>query len=442
MTKGKERMEEMKKSTYYYLCKKKKSKRYYWYAYFPDEKDPEKVNIKSVEALRKLLGIHDRTPITRKQEAAIIAQRALEAGLIQVDEKDPLFVDYVSDFWDFEKSDYIRRKNIKSPNSIGRDYARNLQGTFKNHAKDILPKKLKLSEVTTSQIEGVIDQLIDNGVLAMATIQRVVQSMAVPLKEASRIKRIPFNPMAAVDPISSKPKARGILTESEMVTLFTFMRSQAAQEKFDNQVYLACLLSAYTGMRQGEVRALRADAISLINDQHGIIMVNQAFANFAGYKTPKGKRDRQVPAPRWLCDELLKSEKLNTYHNGLVFQSKTSKVNPISASFIRDRLYEALVDAFKVEDDPESKGIDKAERERRNINFHSFRHFFVTQMRGKLSEGELQGVVGHQSAAMLEIYTHETEAGLLRIGAVASNIIPFPVEGMPKAAKQAEGGKA
>jgi integrase len=458
MTKGRERMEEMKQSTYYYLCKKKKAKRFYWYAYFPDEKDPSKVNIKSVEALRKLLGIHDRNPITRKQEAAIIAQRALDAGLVQVDDKDPLFVDYVNDFWDFKKSNYIRRRNIKSQDSIGEDYARNLLGTFNKNAKNILPKKLKLSEVTTSHIEKVIDRLIDDGEKAMATIQRVVQSMAVPLKEAARLKCIPFNPMNGVDPINPKKKERGILTESEIVMLFTSMKAHVDNEAFDKQVYLACLLSAYTGMRQGEVRALRADAISLINEQHGIINVNQAFANFAGYKTPKGKRDRQVPVPRWLCEELLASVKLNTYHNGLVFWSKTSKTNPISASFIRDHLYEALADLFEKNENqmgvkvPDGEKLDKKgkplmmrageeTRRKRNINFHSFRHYFITQMRGKLTEAELQGVVGHQSTAMLEIYTHETEEGLLRIGAVASNIIPFPIQGKT-VKEQAEGGNS
>ncbi len=123
---------------------------------------------------------------------------------------------------------------------------------------------MKLSDVSTSHIEKVVDQLIDDGVLAMATIQRVVQSMAVPLKEAARLKRIYSNPMNGVESINSKPKVRGILTESEMVTLFTFMWSQVAENKYDNQVYLVCLLSTYTGIRQGEVRALRADAIILI----------------------------------------------------------------------------------------------------------------------------------------------------------------------------------
>ena len=127
----------MNNSPYYYLCKKKKSKRYYWYAYFPDESQPGKVSVKSVEALRRLLGVNDRTPITRKQEAAIITQRAVDSGLIQVDVKDPIFRDYVLDFWDFEKSDYIRRKNLKNPDSvaIGPDYARNLRGTFNKHAR-------------------------------------------------------------------------------------------------------------------------------------------------------------------------------------------------------------------------------------------------------------------------------------------------------------------
>lgn len=439
-------MDEVKESIYYYLAKKQKPNRTYWYAYFPDPEDPKKVTTKSVEALRKMLKIRDRSPITRKQEAIIITQRAIDAGLIDSDDSDPLFTDYVKEFWDFDNSKYIRRRNKKNPDSIGKDYALNLRGTFINNGEPHLPKDLRLSQVTTAIIEDVINDLIDEGRLSMATIKRVAQSMSVPLKEAARLHRILINPMLAVDPISSKPKERGILTESEMVALLTYMRTESEAGRFDQQVYLASVLSAYTGMRQGEIMGLKVDAITLVNDQHGIILIHEAFAKYAGFKTPKGKRDRKVPAPRWLCDQLLELAKQNTNKNGLIFWSKQSKTNPISASYIRNRLYEAIADLFEKQEGTEGETIpdgDKKDkddkqvmirmgevtRRNRNISFHSFRHYFVTQMRGKLTENDLRSVVGHQSEAMTDHYTHDTTAGLLKIGEVTSNILPFPNPG-------------
>ena len=62
-----------------------------------------------------MLGIRDRTPITRKQEAIIITQRAIDAGLINMDEKDPVFVDYVKEFWEYGSSECIYHMDKKNP---------------------------------------------------------------------------------------------------------------------------------------------------------------------------------------------------------------------------------------------------------------------------------------------------------------------------------------
>lgn len=434
-------------TTYYFLCKKKKAKRYYWYAHFPDVRTG-KVMAKSVESLRKQMGDNDRRPITRKQEATIITQMALDKGLIKRDVLDPLFYEYVEKFWDYDASDYIRRRNVKNPNSIGRDYARNMQGTFILNAKPHLPSKLKLNQVQTNHIETVINKLIDEGKLSNATIQKVVQSMSVPLRQAFRVSMIPSNPMDKVESISSRSKERGILTQSELVGLFTKMKDgqlDDSGEVIDKPVYLACLLSTYTGMRQGEIRGLRSDAIEIINDQYGIITIREAFAQRAGFKTPKGKRDRKVPAPRWLCDELLQCVSINPYGNDLVFWSKTSDTNPISASYIRDRLYEVMWEQLEEQqscvgrmvkdgDKTDSEGhpvmirYGEILRRDRDINFHSFRHFFVTQMRGsgQLSEGELRSIVGHRKSSTTDLYDHNTQEQMSKAVNVVCKVIPFP----------------
>jgi integrase len=435
-------MEEVKNSPYYYLSKKRKVNRDYWYAYFPDDENPGKVKVKSVESLRKLLGIKDRTKITRKQEAAIITQKALDAGVVRFGEKDPLFVDYVAEFWDFEQSAYIKRKNFKQAGSISRDYARNILGTFKKNAVPLLPMGLKLSQITTAHIENLIDHWINDGELSQSTIARVLQSMAVPLKEATRLGKIHHNPMLAVDTVSAKPKERGILTDSEIVQLFSLMQERVQQGTLDKAVFLASLLSTYTGMRQGEIRALEADAIQLVNDEHGIIHVQAAWANYGYRKSPKGKRDRKVPAPRWLCDELLKLAEMNPYENSLVFWSKKSAAVPLAATYFRNWLYDSLTDLFELNAGSEGQMVPDGEkvdtdgnpvmirageetRRVRNVNFHSFRHFFVTQMRGKLSESDLRNVVGHQDSKTTDLYDHFTDESLLRIGKVSSNIIQF-----------------
>ncbi|MCF7945920.1 MAG: tyrosine-type recombinase/integrase [Spirochaetia bacterium] len=365
--------------------------------------------------LRRKLGIRDHTPITRRHEASIIVQRALDAGLITLDNNDPLFVDYVIKFWDFDTSDYIRRRNKKNPNSIGKDYAKSMGGTFKKNAVPQLPNHLKLSEIKTSHIENVVNALIDDGLLTNATISRVLQAMSVPLKEAKRLHIISINPMDGVESLTNRPKERGILTDTELRDLIFWMRDNAINDTFDNRVYLATALSAFTGMRQGEIRGLQKNAVSLINEEQGLITVSQAVAVYSGLKTTKGKRERQVPAPLWICEGLLALEELNPYGNSLIFWSSTSKTNPIASSYIRDQFYQAM----------RTIGISNEDRKKRNINFHSLRHYYVTFMRGKVAENVLRGIVGHQSSAMSDAYTHDTREQLLEAGKISEKIIDF-----------------
>jgi len=69
-------------------------------------------------------------------------------------------------------------------------------------------------------------------------------------------------------------------------------------------------------------------------------------------------------------------------------------------------------------------------RRQRGVDFHSFRHYFVTWMRscGLLTDGQLRGVVGHQDSSTTDGYTHQTESNLKRIGTITNNILHFKGE--------------
>jgi integrase len=417
------------KSMNYYLTKRKKAKRSYFYVNFTDPEDSRKIRLStSVELLRRKIGERSRIPITRAKDAYVVVERAIEDGLINLDREDRLFSEYVEDFWDFDNSAYIRRRNKKSPNSIGKDYSNTMLGNFKRHAKPYLPIKLRVHEVTSLHIEKVVDTLLDKGELSNATIQKVVQSMAGPLKEATRKKLIAHNPMDGVEPITSTYKQRGIYTIEELLKIMAHLHRKGTvgvQEtkkvrgphkttvdksylvKTDLKPYLAVSLAAYTGMRAGEIRALCAEQILLVNDTIGIIIVDRAFNDYAGQKSTKGKRTRKVPAPRDLCELLLKEAASNPHEdNTMVFWSKTSDRNPISSNHILKHFYKAM-DAI---------GIKEPERIERNLDFHSLRHTFNSTLRGRINDNVLRSVVGHESAAMTDRYTHGTDEDLLSVG--------------------------
>lgn len=171
--------------------------------------------------------------------------------------------------------------------------------------------------------------------------------------------------------------------------------------------FLAASLAAYTGMRMGEVRALYSEQIKLVNEKFGIIEVDRAFNSYAGDKSTKGKRIRQVPVQRKLCEDLLELAKQNPHTGSTsVFWSDTSDGNPISSNYILLHFLKAL----------KAIGIDDAERTSRNLDFHSLRHTFNSTLRGKITDKTLRAIVGHESEAMSDRYTHEQLAELLNVG--------------------------
>jgi integrase len=419
----------VEKSMNYYLTKRKKAKRSYFYVNFTDPNDSRKILLStSVELLRRKIGISSRLPVTREKEAYAIVERAIADGLINLDRDTKNFADYVLDFWDFDRSEYIRRRNQKSPNSIGKDYAMNMLGCFKKHAQPNLPSRLNLHEVTANHIEKVIDTLLDEGRLSNATIKRVVQSMSVPLKEATRKKWVAHNPMDGVEVIANTYQQRGIYTVSEIQKILDYLYIKGTvgvteqwKTRGPNKTlverprlvriglkpYLATALAAYTGMRSGEIRALTSEQIRLIDEQFGIISVDRAVNDYAGQKSTKGKRTRKVPLKRTLCELLIKEAEQNPHQGGkMIFWSEKSSTNPVSSSYILNHFYKAL-DAI---------GITEEQRLERNIDFHSLRHTFNSNLRGLINEKSLRAVVGHESVEMSDRYTHETDEDLLLVG--------------------------
>jgi len=435
----------VEKSMNYYLTKRKKGKRKIWYAFFTDPNNSQKSLLStSVELLRRKLGINTKTALTREKEAYVIVERAIAEGLIRLDREKVLFREYVEEFWDFDKSSYILRRNQKKPNSIGRDYAHSMLSYFKNHAAPNLPIKLEVSQVTALYIEGVVDALFDKGELSNATIQKVVQSMSVPLKDATRKKLIAHNPMDGVDPISSSYKQRGIYTVEEINEILSYLYKRGTEGvneprkvrapgkttvekprliKTDLKPFLAVALSAFTGMRSGEVRALCSDQVRLVTESSGIIAIDRAVNDYSGEKLTKGKRTRQVPIPRSLGEALQDMANQNPHEGSLkVFWSDKSRTNPISASYLINHFYKAL----------KAIGITDELRLERNVDFHSLRHTFNSTMRGRVTDKSLRAVVGHETEAMSDRYTHESEQELLEFGDQVNSIYSISIGNVSK----------
>ena len=202
-----------------------------------------------------------------------------------------------------------------------------------------------------------------------------------------------------------KNKQRDILETAEAEAIFKI-------EWRDKAARLANMLAMITGLRAGEVMALRKDDI-----RPSSLLIRQAYSVIDKFKTPKNGEARvvQVPFPDVIA-ALIRRADSNPHGDGLVFYS-TRPGKPIEHRQLLAGLRAAL----------ETCGIET------KATFHSWRHYYTTKLRGTLPDSELQTQTGHKTAAMLDLYgghqLAEKTARIAQATRAAFNIREFKREG-------------
>lgn len=260
----------------------------------------------------------------------------------------------------------------------GRPYtARVMKENRQRLDRYILPffGKMKLCDINVRAVKNWQSWLVSHD-LSNATANRV-RTTAIPIFDyAVECGLMNDNPLKKVKPLYvSAVSTRQAFTEEEIRKLFSvpWLSSLAR---------LACLLSACTGMRLGEVRALRGMDI-----QQGAIVISHSIAGDGSLKSTKSGRVRICPLPGFILDEI---RAFIRDDDDFIFT--TNGTRPVSGTYVNGYLEKAMADA----------GIT-----REGLTFHSFRHFFNSQLVASGVQGELvRAVIGHESEAMTERYLH------------------------------------
>jgi len=234
--------------------------------------------------------------------------------------------------------------------------------------------------------------------LSLSYVNRIMIAGTTALSWAYREGHIPADPTDGLMRFSGTPEKRGTLTPLEAQALF------AAQWK-DKRAYAASLLACTTGMRSGEVLALKLEDI-----ETRILNIRHSWSYYDGLKTPKNGEARKVPLLPEVREKLLELAKENPYGpDGFIFYGSLAD-KPIDGSVLLDGLYDALAGI----------GIDAMAR---GVVFHSWRHYYAARMADRMTADQVSRVTGHKSRAVFDAYSdHITEENLEEVGRVGAEV--------------------
>jgi integrase len=253
-----------------------------------------------------------------------------------------------------------------------------------------------------------------------------------PLRWCYKKSIIPDDPTKDLTKFSLENRERGVLTTAETRVLFHTCKDLWK----DKRAYVASLVSAATGARQGECLALRRSDIEVEED---MINIAHSYSPLDGIKLPKNGKKRLVPLlpiARAALLDLLKDNPHNVDDPFIFYSVLPDK--PCDCKLLLDGLKETFESVnAKYLDAAKKAKLEKPEIQidykGRNIVFHSFRHFFCSVSTQKISGEKVAKVSGHISRAVFKTYEKHIEEENVRevgnaIAEVFENIIPFPVK--------------
>lgn len=294
------------------------------------------------------------------------------------------FYDFCIDFWTYDSSPYVREKLLYKQN-IHRTYCKRNVGFIQKHFKFF--ENLLVSEINKQKIKE-FQLFLMSQALSAETINQVTRIATTPLKWAFNNGLTQNDCFTGLRFVSVVHKPRKILDRETAAKIFSVRWSSDYSK-------LANLVAMCTGMRAGEIQALRRCDIG---EDRLYVRHNYVSKNNEGLKSCKNGEEREIPISSELRMLLLKQVFQNPYGEGekaFVFWGLVPG-QPMDAKPWLTSLRRAL----KKIDYPKPK----------EICFHSWRHFYASQMIDYTPENKLQRATGHKTLSMLQHYANHEKA--------------------------------
>lgn len=353
-------------------------------------KTMKRTELNSDDALRIVQALKDR---------GLIDVAAVKSGKGTVS-----FSEFLKEFWNHETSPYIREK-LAHGQSIGKRHCYESTSRFNKHWEPAFRGRT-LNSITRQDLKDFSLSLAESG-QAPASVNKVMAVGTTCLAWAFREGMIPADPTVGLVSFTGETKKRGVLTPLEAQVLF-------ASSWKDKRAYTASLLACTTGLRSGEVLALKQEDI-----EARTLRIQHSWSAYDGLKCPKNGETRRVFLLPEVKTKLLELANNNPYgKDGFIFHSNL-KNKPIDRNVLLDGLHDALIGI----------GIDPVLR---RIVFHSWRHYYAARMVDRMTADQVSRITGHKSRAVFEEYAdHITEENLEEVGRVGAevfgNILQFKI---------------
>ncbi len=296
--------------------------------------------------------------------------------------------EFLVNFWTPEKSEYIQNKRAHKK-TIGEYHCKEMRGMVNRYWLPFFGEEFTVGELTEQYLEDFLQELANFRCLKGATINHARTCGATGLKWLKNKGIIHSNPMANVEAFSkSDATPRGIPDEKEIKALYEL--------DWNNEVmYLAFNLSAFSGLRPGEISGLQ---VRDIDSEKDLITIRHSWHRTGFLKSTKTNLIRKVPVAHNIILRLLVQAQRcpGANEETFVFWSKANDYKPFLPQYYDDGFFEAL---HKI-------GVSEEERKERNIDFYSLRHFCATYLANMTDMRNVQAVLGHTTPAMTKHYAN------------------------------------
>lgn len=303
------------------------------------------------------------------------AKRALDHGTLRAPSRRTLRE--VSEAW-LEGAERGQIRN-RSGNAYKPSTLRGYRCALEERVLPVIGSR-RLSSITTSDLQTLVDRWHFDG-HAASTIRNWIKPLQAIYRRARSREGLPLNPTHDLELPAANP------TEVEIVAPGVAARLLGAVPGEDRAIWGTAL---YAGLRYGELRALRWDAVDLAN---GIIEVRESWDPREGPIDPKTRRSRRaVPLPSVLRKLLTSQRDRSAEPTGRMLVFGEGEDAPFEA----ERLYRLADRAWHMAEIPG------------RLRLHQARHTYASFMiAAGVNAKALSTFMGHSSITVtFDLYGH------------------------------------